>query len=118
VRPHPLDGGLADAARGYVDDPLEAGVGGGVADQAQVGADVLDLASLEEGHPADHPVVDSMRAQPLLDEARLSVGPVQDGDVAERPALLLDQTADGAGDEVSLGTIVGRLLPQYRLAAG
>src|SRR5215470_11176468 len=77
-----LDGGLADAARGHVDDALEGEVGGGVDEEAQVLGDVLHLAPLEEGDAADDAVGEPPRPHQLLDDPRLSMGAVQDGEVA------------------------------------
>ncbi len=112
-----LNGGLADAARRHVDDPLEAGVGGRIADQAQERQRVLDLAPLEERHPADDAVVDGVAPELLLQHPRLSMGAVEDGHVAPVAPLFLAQPGDAAGDELGLGPLVAGLLPQHRVAA-
>jgi hypothetical protein len=57
-----------------------------VDDQAQPRAQVADLGAVEEALPARDLVRDAGLAQRLLEDARLVVGAVEDGDVGERRA--------------------------------
>ena len=56
-----------------------------VDDQAQPRAQVADLGAVEEALPARDLVRDAGLAQRLLEDARLVVGAVEDGDVGEAP---------------------------------
>ena len=59
-----------------------------VGQQPQVGAQVLDLGLVEERLPAGDLVGDLLLAQHLLDDARLVVAAVEDGEVGKGAALL------------------------------
>ena len=58
----PPDGGVADAALGHVEDPLEADLVDRVDDRLDVGERVLDLAPVVEAGAADDLVGDARRA--------------------------------------------------------
>ena len=79
---HALERGLADAATGRRDGAAEGDVVGRVDGEAQVGDHVLDLAPLVKTHPAHDDVGDARSAQRVLEDARLGVGAVEQGDVA------------------------------------
>jgi hypothetical protein len=83
-----FDGGGADAAAGHGDGADEGQVVVLVGDQAQVGAQVLDLGVLEEAAPARDGVGDLVVAQLLLEQARLVVAAVEDRVVLEVGAVL------------------------------
>jgi hypothetical protein len=78
----------ADAAARHGDRADEGQVVVLVGDQAQVGAQVLDLGVLEEAAPAGDGVGDLVVAQLLLEQPRLVVAPVEDGVVLEVGAVL------------------------------
>ena len=95
-----LDGGVAEAALGHVDDALEGEVVGRLVDQAQVGERVADFHALVEARAADDAVGQAERDETVLELAHLERGAHQDRDLVERMVLALqrlDLVADGAG---------------------
>ena len=85
---------VADAALGACHRAQERRVVVAVDDQAQPRAEVTDLGALEEALPARDLVRNAGLAQRLLEDARLVVGAVEDGDVAERrPARAAPRSA-------------------------
>ena len=92
---------------GDVEDAPERDAVVGVPHEPEVGEDVLHLPPLVEGHPADDLVGEVERAEDVLDRARLSVGAVQDRDVAGRGRLALAaQPLDLASDQLGLVVLV------------
>ena len=91
----------ADAARGGVDDAVEADGVGRVVHDAQVGDDILNLAPAVEAGGADELVGHAALQERLFQGAGLGVGAVHDRHAAGRIALQL-QGADGVHDEVGL----------------
>ena len=87
------DAGVADAALGHVEDPLDADLVGGVDDRPQVGHRVLDLAAVVEAGAADDLVRHAEAHERLLDHAALGVGAVEHGDLAPVDGVV----ARGAG---------------------
>ena len=76
-------GPLADAPAGHVEDALEGRHVMVVAQRAQVGERVLDLAPLVEARAADELVAQPVAQERLLDGPALGVGAVHDRDVLE-----------------------------------
>ena len=76
------DAGVADAALGHVEDPLDADLVGRVDDRPQVGHRVLDLAAVVEAGAADDLVRDAEAHHRLLDHPALGVRAVEHGDLA------------------------------------
>ena len=74
---------MAHAALGCGDGAQEGGVVVLVDQQAQPGAQILDLGAVEVALPARHLVGHLRGAQLLLEHACLVVGAVEDGEVAE-----------------------------------
>ncbi len=74
-----LHRGLADAARGRVDDAAERDGVVRVEHQLHVAEDVFDLGAVVEGEAADHVVLDLVAAQRLFHQARLRVGAIEHG---------------------------------------
>ena len=74
-----LHGGLADAARGRVDDARERDGVVQVLHQLEVAEDVFDFGAVVEGEAADHVVLDLIAAQRLFHQARLRVGAIEHG---------------------------------------
>ena len=89
----------AEAATGRVDDALEGEVVIRLGDYPQIGQRIADLHAFVETRPADHPVRDAQRDQPLLELAHLEAGAHQDGDLRQSdllPLQRLDLVADPA----------------------
>ena len=84
-----VEGALADASRGQVDDAIQANIVVRVGDEAQVGDDVLHFLPLVELHPADYLIWHAVAQASLFQRARLCVDAVHHGDVAQRGAFLL-----------------------------
>ena len=97
-----LERALPDAARRHVDDALEGGHVVVVAQDAQVGQRVLDLAALVEARATDQLVAQAVAQEGLLDGAALGVGAVHDGHVLE--AVLLVVAVVGPAREDRAGT--------------
>ena len=106
---------LADAAGGLVDDALEGGIVVAVGDQAQVGERVPDLGALEEAQAAVHPVGNAVPHELFLEQPRLGIGAVEDGDVVSRPAAL-DLLHQGLDHEPRLVVFVEGGVALQRLA--
>jgi hypothetical protein len=99
---HAVHRGVADVARRDVDDPLEVDVAGGVDQEAQVRQEIFDLSALEEAQAAVHGITHAVVAEHLLDDPRLGVGAVKNGDLRGRGVVVagevvLDRADDGAG---------------------
>src|SRR6266436_7743962 len=95
-----LDGGVAEAALGYVDDALEGKVVGLGTDAAQIGERVADFGALIETQAPDHPHGQPEGEETILELAHLKRRAHQDGDLVERMAVALqvfDLLADDAG---------------------
>ncbi len=101
----PLDGDVADLARGDVDDAEEVHVALGVVDDAQVTEEILDLGPLEEAHAPDDLVGHALGPHHLFEHARLGVDAVEDGDLARRDAAG-DGLPDARDDEGRLVVLV------------
>ena len=76
-----VDGGLADAAHGIVDDALQGLLIARVHGHAQVGYIILDLLALVEADAAINGIGDAHAAQGFLERAGLRIGTVQYGEV-------------------------------------
>ncbi len=100
-----LLGRLADPARRLVEDPGEREAVARVAQQAQVGDEVLDLGPLVETHPADERVGDLLLEELVLEGAGLGVGAHQHGEIGE--AVLGGESAQRAGHPAGLVPLVG-----------
>ena len=84
-----LQGGAADAAPRRVQDALEGEIVRRLVDEAQIGERVADLLALVKARPADDPIGQGQRDEPLLELARLKAGADQDCDLAQGMALAL-----------------------------
>ena len=91
-RVEPVDARVAHPALGNVDDALERHLVGGVHDRAQIGDDVLHLASVVETRAPDHLVGKAEAHERLLQHAAHGVGAVEDGDVAPPVVVLVVET--------------------------
>jgi len=103
--------GATDAARRDVDDPLQRQPVVGVGDGAQVADQVLDLRAVEEAGAAHDDVGQVVRAERILQHARLRVGPVEDREVA-RAQPILQTGLDARRDELRL-VALGLTLEQH-----
>src|SRR3984893_12769221 len=95
-----MQGGVAEAALGQVEDALEGKIVGGLRDASQIGERVADLGALVESWPADHPVRQAKGDKPLLEFAHLERRADKNGNLVEGMALalnLLDLFANHAG---------------------
>ena len=92
-----LDGGVAEAALGHVDDALEGEIVGRLVDDAQIGERIADFGALVEARAADDAIGQAERDEAVLELAHLERGAHQDGDLVEAVPLalkLLDLLAD------------------------
>ena len=112
-----VEGAAADPAGGDVDHPLQADVVDGVADEPQVGDDVLHLAALVEAGGPHQVVGEPVAHERLFEGAGLGVGAVEDGHVGVAPAFLAHQAADLAGGAGGLVVLVERVDDADPLAA-
>ena len=112
----PADRGVADAALGHVDDPLDAHLVGRVGDGPEVGDRVLDLAPVVEPRAADHLVRDAHAHEVLLEHAALRVGAVEDGDVAPSAMVVVVQLRDRVRDPLRLVALVVGVVAHDRIA--
>ncbi len=95
-----LQGRVAEAAPGDVDDTFESEVVGRRIDQAQIGERIANLGPLVEARSADHPIGQAEGDEPVFELAHLKRGAYEDRDLVERmarPLQLLDLLADRAG---------------------
>ncbi len=97
--------GLADAARGHVEDAAEADGVARVMDNAQIGDDVLDLAPLVEPRRPDQPVGHPRADERLFQRAGLGVGAVHHR-AAVAVIALQHQVLNGIDDGVGLVALV------------
>ena len=81
-----LDGGVAEAALGHVDDALEGEVVGRRVDDAEIGEGVADLGALVEARAADDAIGQAERDEAVFELAHLERGAHQDRDLVERVA--------------------------------
>ena len=101
-----LDGGLADAATGHINDALGGDVVGRVHHQREVGHDVADLGAVEKARAADDAVGHPGAQKHIFKHARLGVGAVEDGHVVVGGALS-STPVDLASDPAALVALVG-----------
>ena len=94
-------GRVADPAPRRVDRALEGEHVARVDEQVQVGDSVLDLGAVVELGAADHLVVDVVRDEDVLEQARHGVGPVEDGHLVARGARV-DEPLDLRRDPARL----------------
>ncbi len=95
-----LQGGVAEAALGGVDDAFEGKIVGGLGDDAQIGQRVADFLALVKARAADDAIVQAQGDEAFFELAHLEGGAHEDGHVVERVALaleLFDLLADLAG---------------------
>ncbi len=110
----PLERGVADTAARPVGDPQQRHRVGRVVENGEVRDGILDLGPLVEPWAADHLIRDLLAHQDVLEHAALRVGPVEDGDLGSRPAVV-DETRDLRRDEARLGVLVLDLDDLHRL---
>ena len=101
--------------RGEFTTPLEADHVLRVHQQREVGQRVLDLGPLVEARAADDLVADAVAHEHVLEHAALRVGPVEDGDLVARAALV-HEPLDLGHHEARLGVLVLELAHVHRLA--
>src|SRR6185295_12222327 len=75
-----IDGGLADSARGGVDDAQQIDGIAGAKYDFEISEDVFNFGALIEAEAADHHILAAVAAEAFFDLAGLEVGPVKDGD--------------------------------------
>ncbi len=115
-RQHRLDRLGAQAARRGVEHAQQAHLIGGIVDQAQVGDQVLDLAPAVETLGADQAVGEIVAEERLLQRARLGVGAVHDGHIAQAPVPRRDAGDERLDDVLRLIRFVVRLVDGDELA--
>ena len=98
-------GAVADAPLGGVEDPSERDLVVGVGQGAEVGQGVAHLLALVEAHPTDDLVGLAGADEHLLEDTRLGVGAVEDGDIGGLEPTV-DELVDLVGDEAGLVTLV------------
>ena len=81
---HQLQGSVAEAALGRVEDALEGEVVGGLRDAAQIGQRIADFRALVEARAADHAIGQAKRDEALFELAHLERGAHENGDVVKR----------------------------------
>ena len=113
-----LDGGVADAALGRVDDALERDLVGGVHHDLEVRHHVADLGAVEEARAADDAVRHAGAHQRVFQRTRLRVGAVEDREVGVAAAFCAHEPLDLAGDEARLVALVARQVARDLLALG
>ena len=101
-------GGRADSPRGDIDDTAHTQAIVGVQQDAQVGDQVFDLAPLVEPHPADDLVGNAVVDKLLFQRTRLTVGPVQHGEVGVAPVAGDTLVADDPDNGRRFFDFVGR----------
>ena len=110
-----VDGGVADAPLGLVDDAPGGHVVVGVHQRAHVGDQVLDLLALIEALAAVDPVGRAAPHEGLLKHAGLGVGAIEHRDAAGGlPAC--DQLSGHGGDEGGLVPLVHGVVQRHALA--
>ena len=95
-----FDGGLPQAAFGFVDDTQKAEIVVGVGEDPEIADDVLDLRPLIKAHSADQFEAQPLAAESLLEGAGESVDPIEDCDLFGGSAFgeeCLDLLGDVAG---------------------
>src|ERR1700731_2403425 len=95
-----LQGGVAEAAFGQVEDALEGKIVGWLRGAAQIGERIAARRRRVESWPADHPVRQAKGDKPLLEFAHLERRADKNGNLVEGMALalnLLDLFANHAG---------------------
>ena len=116
VRRDPVDRRVPHPTFGRVDHASPAHFVVRIHERAQVGKDVLDLATVVELHPTHDAVRHPGAHEGLLDDATLRVGAVEDGDVTEALVLVVDQAPDLVDDECSFIVLVLRVIARDELA--
>ncbi len=101
-----LERGGTDLAPRQVDHSQEGGVLVRIHQQLEVGHDVLDLGTREEGGAARDAIGDAVGHQRLLEDARLMVAPVEDGVILEAGAIHELVTHQLGGDALRLVLLV------------
>src|ERR1700730_17115438 len=95
-----LQGGVAEAALGQVEDALEGKIVRGLRNAAQISERIADFRALVESWTADHPVRQAKGDKPFLEFAHLERRADKNGNLVEGMALalnLLDLFANYAG---------------------
>src|SRR5690606_28077349 len=110
-----LDAACTDAPRGKVHHAQPGRVVVRIVEQPQVGKRMLDFLTLEESQPAIHAVGNARREQGVLDDARLRVAAIQNGDLAAA-APLVEQCLDLVEHPLGLEQIRRLLGDAYGLA--
>ena len=80
--------GVANPARRHIDDASQTHGVVRILQDAQVGDQVFDFGAVIETRATHHQVGQVVRAQGLLQHARLPVGPVEHGEIARRGSLV------------------------------
>ena len=86
-----LDGGVANASGGIVDDASQRLLVVGIGHGAEVGNDILDLLALIKAETTIDAIRNAILAHLLLKGTALTVGTVENGEVAPFPTLLSTQ---------------------------
>ena len=95
-----LDGGGADLAGGFIDDPTQPDVVLGVGHNGHIGVDVLNLFAVVKPLPAHNLVGDARPGEVVFDGGRLGVHPVKDrvvGQMPPGPQVLADDVCNVHG---------------------
>ena len=101
-----LDRPVPYLPRRDVDDTRQTDAVGGIRDHSRVGEDVLDLGALVEPDATDDVVRNGRPAQAVLDDPRLGVCPVENGELVVVARPVGRQTDDAVPDGVGLLVLV------------
>ena len=94
-----FEGRLAESPLGLIPDPLERLGIARIFQEPHIGDHILDFFALIEFQSADDAIIDGMTQEQLFDDARLSIGSVEYGEMIEGSAgrmLPLDRFRDVA----------------------
>ena len=86
--------GVANTARGIVDDTLQGLLIIGIDHHTEIGNHVLDLLALVEAQAAIDAIRDTVLAHLFLEGTALGIGAVEDGKIAVFASLLTTDTTD------------------------
>src|SRR5207253_546281 len=111
-----VDGGLADAARGNVQDAKERNVVFGMHGEANVGEGVFDFSSIVKAETTDEFVANAAAAKDFFEGTGLEVGAVLDG--ASLVGIVVENFLELSGDKLGFGLRVTRFEVPKVFASG
>ena len=111
-----LHSGIANAPHRIVDDAADGLLVAGVADEAEIGDDVLDFLALIEAQAAVDAVGNVLSAHFLLEGAALGVCAVENGEIAIFALVISANSLDVVADDARLFLVGISLLQDDFLA--